>query len=158
MFKPIASLLCFLSVETCQKVPQQVQYDSYEFSETLKDANFELVRAQFTPILLKAMGNDIENLCHHKFMDERAQFINRYMNVIALQLSRIPEKERNESLQSIQLCIPNNEAEFKYIHGTFAVQIAPRQYKLRENFCWSSYHKTITERIDVIKQELSQKR
>lgn len=157
MFKAIA-WLCFVSGNTCQKVPEQVQHDSYEFTQTLNDAHFESVRAQFTPILLKAMGKDIENLCYHKFMDERAQFINRYINIIALRLSKTPEAEREDSLESIQLCIPNNEAEFKYIHGTQAILIAPRQYKLKENFCWSSYHKTITERIAVIQQELSQKR
>lgn len=158
MFKTIASLLCCLSVPTHQKTPIQVYSESYEltdFSEFKYVADFELVRTQFIPHILKEFGTDIENLCNRNFMDERAQFVNRYMNVIALELAKLPENERAESIESIKLCIPSNEAEFKYIHGNFPIQVPPYQYTFNKNVCWPIYHATITERLNKIKQELS---
>lgn len=115
--------------------------------------HFETVRAHYIPGILRKLGPDIEDLCYQRFFEKDAQFINRFMNTIAFRLAQLPEDERAESIESVQLCIPASEAEYYYIHGS-GFKMPPHQLHINRNICWQQYHATINERIAHIQSKL----
>jgi hypothetical protein len=153
MYPFIVELLCCIA--PYQEIPEPVLHNLFpnesSSSAVIRQAEFDQVYAHYAPRIIKELGVEIEELCWQRPFDSRAQFVNRYINVLVKRLAVVPPSERDTELDTLKLVIPANKHEYDYIRGDknpLPIKIMGKQE------CWPLRNQEIRERINAIRDRV----